>query len=150
MAVITSQNPLSQETEDTMGDANTGNRSSGPGDLEKRLIVPLLKGNAKNKYAGTDSPFCDNTVKTGKYTPMNFVPIFLFNSFQKLVNAYFGVVALMQCKSEGTVWTCLLCSQNAECNRFRLRVRRSGRWLGISWERQKVLSETVLLLYKGW
>ena len=91
MAIITSRNPLSEDAKENMALEIVA--ADEPG---QRLVFPLAK--AKNIYSGTKKPFCDNTVRTGKYNAVTFVPIFLFNSFQKLVNAYFGVVAVMQCK----------------------------------------------------
>ena len=40
--------------------------------------------------------FCDNTVTTSKYTLLNFVPKFLFESFRRFANFYFLVVSLAQ------------------------------------------------------
>ena len=41
--------------------------------------------------------FCDNTVTTSKYTVLNFIPKFLFESFRRFANFYFLVVSLAQC-----------------------------------------------------
>jgi phospholipid-translocating P-type ATPase (flippase) len=41
--------------------------------------------------------FCSNLVTTRKYNAFTFLPVFLLESFRKLANAYFLMVALLQC-----------------------------------------------------
>ena len=38
----------------------------------------------------------NNTVKTSKYTWWNFIPINLFEQFNKLSNVYFFIIMIMQ------------------------------------------------------
>ncbi len=40
--------------------------------------------------------FMDNSVTTSKYTAWNFVPLFLFQQFSRLANAYFLIVCIIQ------------------------------------------------------
>ena len=54
----------------------------------------FLYSNDSLRNSTTEYP--SNVVVTSKYTPMNFVFLFLFESFKKLANAYFGCVALLQ------------------------------------------------------
>ncbi|CAK4656690.1 hypothetical protein LEN26_000892 [Aphanomyces euteiches] len=41
--------------------------------------------------------YCSNHVRTFKYTPTTFLPLFLLESFRKAANCYFLVVSIMQC-----------------------------------------------------
>ncbi|CEG45204.1 p-type atpase (p-atpase) superfamily [Plasmopara halstedii] len=41
--------------------------------------------------------FCSNVVITSKYTTWSFLPLFMFESFRKLANAYFLLVSILQC-----------------------------------------------------
>ncbi|CCI45765.1 unnamed protein product [Albugo candida] len=43
-----------------------------------------------------DEEFCSNVVITSKYTTLNFLPKFVYQSFRKLANAYFLFVSILQ------------------------------------------------------
>lgn len=43
-----------------------------------------------------DTEVCDNSIKTSKYTPINFVPKNLFVQFSKVANLYFLIIGIMQ------------------------------------------------------
>lgn len=47
--------------------------------------------------------FPDNVIITSKYTFWNFVPIFLFEQFMRLANAYFLFVGILQCIPQITI-----------------------------------------------
>ena len=40
--------------------------------------------------------FCDNTIKSSKYTLLNFVFLNLFAQFRRVANFYFLIVAIIQ------------------------------------------------------
>ncbi|KAF0687190.1 Aste57867_21046 [Aphanomyces stellatus] len=44
-----------------------------------------------------NADFCSNHVRTYKYTPSTFLPLFLLESFRKAANFYFLAVSVMQC-----------------------------------------------------
>ncbi len=43
-----------------------------------------------------DGDVCDNSIKTSKYTAINFVPKNLFVQFSKVANLYFLIIGIMQ------------------------------------------------------
>lgn len=43
-----------------------------------------------------DTDVCDNSIKTSKYTPINFIPKNLFVQFSKVANLYFLIIGIMQ------------------------------------------------------
>ena len=71
-----------------------GGAADGPAAGDSRRVVRLEGGpNAANPNEG----FCTNTIVTQKYTCVNFVPKFLFESFMQVANFYFLVVGALQC-----------------------------------------------------
>jgi phospholipid-transporting ATPase len=50
-----------------------------------------------------DQPFCSNSVKTSKYTWLNFVPKNLFEQFKKNSNIYFVFICVMQTRPSITI-----------------------------------------------
>jgi phospholipid-translocating P-type ATPase (flippase) len=50
-----------------------------------------------NQQSKVPKSFCNNKVTTSKYTMVNFVPKFLWESFGKFANFYFLVVSIAQC-----------------------------------------------------
>ena len=42
--------------------------------------------------ADTDDKFANNVIRTAKYTPITFLPLNLFEQFQRLSNFYFLII----------------------------------------------------------
>ncbi|OQS03878.1 phospholipid-transporting ATPase [Thraustotheca clavata] len=53
----------------------------------------------RNPSANAALAYPSNFVRTTKYTLLTFLPLFLFESFQKVANGYFLVVSALQCIS---------------------------------------------------
>ncbi|XP_028376804.1 phospholipid-transporting ATPase FetA-like [Phyllostomus discolor] len=51
---------------------------------------------ANNKEFNTMFGYPDNTIKTSKYNVFNFLPLNLFEQFQRLANAYFLILLILQ------------------------------------------------------
>ncbi|XP_062937757.1 phospholipid-transporting ATPase FetA-like [Cynocephalus volans] len=51
---------------------------------------------ANNRELNTIFGYPDNTIKTSKYTALNFLPLNLFEQFQRLANAYFLILLFLQ------------------------------------------------------
>ena len=73
-------------------------------DTPVRRVVRVLNSpvaSVPRPLAGqTTAPaaFADNAISTRKYDPwITFVPLFLFDTFRKIANTYFLVVAALQC-----------------------------------------------------
>ena len=54
-----------------------------------------------------NNPYCDNSIRTSKYTVYNFIPLFLFYFYSNYFNLYFLVVTvILSIKSISTMsWT---------------------------------------------
>ena len=53
-----------------------------------------------NQQSKVPKSFSNNKVTTSKYTILNFIPKFLFESFGKFANFYFLVVSVAQCVAD--------------------------------------------------
>jgi phospholipid-translocating ATPase len=42
-----------------------------------------------------NNPYCDNSIRTSKYTVYNFIPLFLFYFYSNYFNLYFLVVTII-------------------------------------------------------
>ncbi|KAM5329761.1 phospholipid-transporting ATPase FetA-like [Glossophaga mutica] len=51
---------------------------------------------ANNKEFNTMFGYPNNTIKTSKYNVFNFLPLNLFEQFQRLANAYFLILLILQ------------------------------------------------------
>ncbi|XP_005401072.1 PREDICTED: phospholipid-transporting ATPase FetA-like isoform X2 [Chinchilla lanigera] len=51
---------------------------------------------ANNRNLTTSFGYPDNTIKTSKYNALNFLPMNLFEQFQRLANAYFLILVFLQ------------------------------------------------------
>ena len=49
-----------------------------------------------DRAANEPAKFCSNVVSTSKYSAASFLPMFLFESFRKLANFYFLIIAILQ------------------------------------------------------
>ena len=65
---------------------------------------------SNDSLKNSSTEYSSNVVVTSKYTPMNFVFLFLFESFKKLANAYLATTCLSWCSfgDFGVGKSCLL------------------------------------------
>ena len=63
-----------------------------------------------NQQSKVPKSFCNNKVTTSKYTMVNFVPKFLWESFGKFANFYFLVVSIAQCFADFNLFAALIIS----------------------------------------
>nr|CCA23321.1 PREDICTED: probable phospholipidtransporting ATPase IBlike putative [Albugo laibachii Nc14]CCA24343.1 PREDICTED: hypothetical protein [Albugo laibachii Nc14] len=68
--------------------------SSTPTTPETYRFISLPR--ALPNQVAVDEEFCTNVVITSKYTTLNFLPKFVYQSFRKLANAYFLFVSILQ------------------------------------------------------
>ncbi|XP_036068211.1 probable phospholipid-transporting ATPase IM isoform X3 [Oryzias melastigma] len=54
------------------------------------------RGPRKRWHSGKESPTLDNRIKTSKYNIFTFLPVNLFEQFQRVANAYFVVLLILQ------------------------------------------------------
>ncbi|KAJ0393680.1 hypothetical protein P43SY_010417 [Pythium insidiosum] len=69
----------------------TSRTATAASDADYRVVALDGRG------AGAGAAFCSNVVITSKYTAWNFFPLFMIETFRKLANFYFLLVAVMQC-----------------------------------------------------
>ena len=70
--------------------------SDNPPSLDGRHVVVKANPAAENLDERTGKPYIGNTIRSCRYTPLNFVPRQLYAQFGKLANFYFLCVSILQ------------------------------------------------------
>ena len=92
---------LNDERESTLGDGSVKGRYSF-GNIREKFGMKVADSNAASGRNFTietiehSSEHCTNLVRTAKYSIFSFIPVILFNQFQRVANIYFLFIAILQ------------------------------------------------------
>eukprot|EP01138_Halocafeteria_seosinensis_P011049 gb/GECG01011285.1/.p1 GENE.gb/GECG01011285.1/~~gb/GECG01011285.1/.p1 ORF type:complete len:1420 (+),score=171.01 gb/GECG01011285.1/:1-4260(+) len=83
------------ETEDRSESHNRGGHRSSSNNKEGFRIIQSTSWSDEQREENQEL-FCSNKVVTAKYTPLTFLPIYLFEQFTRFANAFFLAICVFQ------------------------------------------------------